>query len=256
MCASSAHWRADTWHTCRWEPATALASAYRTNPAQASAECSVVASIVDGVNRPSAAASELYGAQCFEYDDFNRSAAAWTEFASNTETFTCEWAAPEAGETWWSEGPGGSSLAGTALGGTGHAGTAYATEWSYSDSGRIAGISNLVAADTQVARTFAYTDPDAFHAVKGVESQTTTVVSDDFATNTLAGGFGWATDCVESGDDSSASSGLVSADDAMVAFTGVVTRPISGGAHGIDAGPYLWLFDRHGAGFRVPMSAS
>jgi len=147
------------------------------------------------VNRPSAAASELYGAQCFVYDDFNRLAAAWTEFTEDAEAFTCESVAPVAGETWWSEGPGGSSLAGTALGGTGHADTAYATEWSYSDSGRITSISNLVA-DAALVKTFDYGKQDAFHAVTDVASQTQVVVSDDFATNTYAGGTGWATDWV------------------------------------------------------------
>ncbi len=185
-----------------------------------------VTSIVDGVNRPSAVASELYGAQCFVYDDFNRLAAAWTEFTSDTESFTCESVAPATGETWWSEGPGGSSLAGAALGGTGHAGTAYATQWSYSDSGRITSISNLVA-DAALVKTFNYDESDAFHAVKGVESQTQIVVSDDFASNTYTGSSGWASGWVEAGDDGSASTGLVSVADAIITFTGVVSPGVN-----------------------------
>jgi len=91
--------------------------------------------------------------QCYEYDGFNRLDAAWTTGDPCGE-------APGVSDTFWQVDA-----------------TSYATEWDYTDSGRIASIVNLAVGASSTSSEYAYTDASHPNAVTAV---TTGAVTDEF----------------------------------------------------------------------------
>ncbi len=151
-------------------------------------------------------------AECFAYDGFNRLAGAWT--VADTGSATCGSDAPaDVSATGWDAST-----------------TAYAAQWTYSTGGRITSLVKGAGVDA-VTNTYAYDDAAHPAAVTGVTSDApapagTPVVgvSDDFESNTYAGGTGsgWSTEWVESQDDASATddTGLVFVANGMLHLRG------------------------------------
>jgi hypothetical protein len=151
-------------------------------------------------------------AECFRYDGFNRLSGAWT--VADTSPATCGTEAPaDASATGWDASA-----------------TAYAATWTYSNGGRITSLVKGAGVDA-VTNTYSYDDAAHPAAVTDVTSDApapegTPVVgvSDDFESNTYAGGTGsgWSGEWVESQDDASATddTGLVFVANGMLHLRG------------------------------------
>ena len=147
-------------------------------------------------------------AQCYSYDGFNRlQAARWV--MAIPDVGICDGIGATTGG--WPS---------TAAARDFTPATAYYAVWSYSPGGRIESLTEQINHQPTVEKTYAYADTEHPAAVTSVTSPGeptstpfTDTVSDDFESNSYAGGTGsrWSGDWVESQDDGSATddAGLV-----------------------------------------------